>query len=371
MKWLDAPTLGNKIREYCRTNNRAGLKNLAEKFREFALWILKQPFAHGDLKHDNLLVKPDGSMVMIDYDGMFIPAFAGQTTNELGGKSYQHPKRTAKTFDRHLDDFSILIIYTSLLALSEWPGLYDKYYNGQNIIFSRHDFEDIVNSKLLGELNNITELDEFLSVVEKSLQIEKIKIKNIFEILYDDISKYKFAINLHILNLDFQKHFQSIKNLVGDRYDSMNINKFIDSQEEIFKNKLEVLQSELMRIRCIEDERYNPLTKKWWKGLNKKWKNIFLKQYYRKVPDSYVFTKQFADFLFNLKEIDLSENEIQDIKPLSYFKNLTKLDLWNNRIADLTPLSNLKNLTVLDLRDNEIIDLFPFGNSGDTDPLIR
>ena len=142
MEWVEAPTLGEKIKQYCEVNDKIGLKQLSENFKNFALWILKQDFAHGDLKHDNILVKNDGSLVLVDYDGMFVPAFIGKKTNELGGKSYQHPKRNANTFNSHLDDFSILIISISLLALSEKPKLYNKYNNGQNIIFDKSDFLD-------------------------------------------------------------------------------------------------------------------------------------------------------------------------------------------------------------------------------------
>ena len=39
---------------------------------------MNQPFAHGDLKPDNILVRDDGSLVLVDYDGMYVPAMQGQ-----------------------------------------------------------------------------------------------------------------------------------------------------------------------------------------------------------------------------------------------------------------------------------------------------
>jgi len=48
MEWVEAPTLGEKIKYYCEAGVKNGLKRLAENFKVFALWILKQDFAHGD-----------------------------------------------------------------------------------------------------------------------------------------------------------------------------------------------------------------------------------------------------------------------------------------------------------------------------------
>ncbi len=57
--------------------------------------------------------------------------------------------------------------------------------------------------------------------------------------------------------------------------------------------------------------------------------------------------------------IDLSNNKIQNLQPLSTLINLKELDLSDNQIVDLRPLSALNNLQVLYLSDNQIIDLQP------------
>ena len=185
MEWIEAPTLGQVIKEYCEADNTEGLKLLTEKFREFALWLLEQPFAHGDLKHDNLLVKEDGSLVMVDYDGMFIPDFAGKKALELGSKCYQHPKRNENHFNRDIDDFSILIIYTSLLALCEKPELYAKFNNGQNIIFDHKDFLSIHDSQLLNELKNIGTLGDSQKKIKNAIALCQVYIPDIAMVIND------------------------------------------------------------------------------------------------------------------------------------------------------------------------------------------
>ncbi|MDR2751090.1 MAG: serine/threonine protein kinase [Clostridiales bacterium] len=67
-------------------------------------------------------------------------------------------------------------------------------------------------------------------------------------------------------------------------------------------------------------------------------------------------------FLTNLREIDLSDNSIKDLKPFSELNNLSNLDLTNNEISDIAPISNLTNLTSLILSRNNIADISPLAN---------
>ncbi|MDB9449068.1 leucine-rich repeat domain-containing protein, partial [Dolichospermum circinale] len=53
--------------------------------------------------------------------------------------------------------------------------------------------------------------------------------------------------------------------------------------------------------------------------------------------------------LTKLTTLDLSVNQISDIKPLSNLTKLTSLYLGENQISDIKPLSNLTNLTALSL----------------------
>ena len=46
----------------------------------------------------------------------------------------------------------------------------------------------------------------------------------------------------------------------------------------------------------------------------------------------------------NLEKLDLAENEVSDLSPISKLTKLTKLSLFRNRISDLKPISELTNL---------------------------
>ena len=66
--------------------------------------------------------------------------------------------------------------------------------------------------------------------------------------------------------------------------------------------------------------------------------------------------------LTKLTSLNLSGNQISDIKPLSNLTNLTFLDLEGNQISDIKPLSNLTKLTTLSLWENKISDIKPLSN---------
>lgn len=66
---------------------------------------------------------PTGELQLIDFDAMFLPAFAGRRSPELGTRAYQHPAREAADFDVSLDDYPAALISTALHALALDPSL--------------------------------------------------------------------------------------------------------------------------------------------------------------------------------------------------------------------------------------------------------
>ncbi len=66
--------------------------------------------------------------------------------------------------------------------------------------------------------------------------------------------------------------------------------------------------------------------------------------------------------LSNLTQLDLDNNQIADISPLSALTNLTQLSFYQNQIADISPLNSLTNLTQLNLNYNQIADISPLNS---------
>ncbi|NPV90573.1 MAG: hypothetical protein HPY50_07370 [Firmicutes bacterium] len=128
---------------------------LAQSFLGVAQELKRNSIAHGDLQHGNILVV-GGGIKLIDYDGMFIPAFKGMRSDEVGHRNYQHPYRGEKDFGSYMDHFSSLVIYLSLLAVSINPTLWKRHGGGEeNLLFRKEDFTRSDQSPLLHELNDI------------------------------------------------------------------------------------------------------------------------------------------------------------------------------------------------------------------------
>jgi len=150
MDWVEGTNLDQYIRQHLHDSYQLHL--LAYQFSRLALWLMPQPFAHGDLKPDNIMVREDGTLVLIDYDGMFVPAMKGQKSREMGSPDFRHPARTEDTFNEHIDDFSLASILLSLRVIAEEPALLEKYGAADRLLFSEKDYRNIHDCQLLKDI---------------------------------------------------------------------------------------------------------------------------------------------------------------------------------------------------------------------------
>lgn len=150
MDWVEGKTLDKYLRE--NLDDKYALEMLAYRFSQLAQWLIPQSFAHGDLKPDNILVRFDGSMVLVDYDGMYVPAMNGQKSRELGSPDFRHPFRTEEYFNEHIDNFPLVSILLSLIAISRYPRLLEEYGAIDRLLFSERDYVDIDNNPVINKL---------------------------------------------------------------------------------------------------------------------------------------------------------------------------------------------------------------------------
>ena len=165
MDWIDGETMENYIAENYQDNYAMAI--LCYRFCKMAAWLRSQPFAHGDIKPDNIMVRPDGNLTLVDYDGMFVPAMKGQKSPTIGTKDFSHPLRTVDDFDETIDDFALASIALSLKAISLKPSLLDEYGAADRLLFSADDYRDLSKSKVLAalqELMNVEEVNTLLSM---------------------------------------------------------------------------------------------------------------------------------------------------------------------------------------------------------------
>lgn len=216
MDWVDSKTLDKYLRE--NLDDKYALEMLAYRFSQLAQWLIPQPFAHGDLKPDNILVREDGSLILVDYDGMYVPAMKGQKARELGSPDFRHPSRTEEDFDEHIDDFPLISILLSLVAISIRPSLFEEYGNTERLLLSKEDYESYFQSQLTNTLNYMGEINglNFVYSVFRSL------VSNSFTISYDSRNDILFVLENYIpkprKNSYSVKEIVNLNNTYNDKY---------------------------------------------------------------------------------------------------------------------------------------------------------
>ena len=153
MDWVEGETMETYISSnYC---NQSAMSMLCYRFGKMAAWLRTQSFAHGDIKPDNIIVRPDGSLTLVDYDGMFVPSMKGSQSPTIGTRDFSHPLRTVDDFDETIDDFSLASIALSLKAISMKSTLLDTYGASDRLLFSENDYRNPSNSKVISALQEL------------------------------------------------------------------------------------------------------------------------------------------------------------------------------------------------------------------------
>ena len=153
MDWVDGETMEAYIAANYR--NQSAMSMLSYRFGKMAAWLRTQSFSHGDIKPDNIIVRPDGSLTLVDYDGMFVSSMKGCKSPTIGTKDFSHPLRTVDDFDETIDDFSLASIALSLKAISMKSTLLDIYGASDRLLFSENDYCNPSNSKVISALQGL------------------------------------------------------------------------------------------------------------------------------------------------------------------------------------------------------------------------
>ncbi|HVS39072.1 MAG TPA: hypothetical protein VMS17_26170 [Gemmataceae bacterium] len=160
MQWVEGLTLNQFVRQYL--DKPAMLEALLQIWGRMARHLRSAEVGHCDLQHGNVLLVPGGSanslaLKLIDYDGMWVPALAGTKSGEVGHACYQHPQRLREgTYNLEVDRFPLLLIAAALRALKTGgQGLWDRYDNGDNLLFKERDLQGPLQSHLFLDLTKI------------------------------------------------------------------------------------------------------------------------------------------------------------------------------------------------------------------------
>ena len=167
MDWVEGKTLSAFLSDIAKEydNNHETWNEYETKFNLYELrcmptnflwmtkWLLKQSFAHGDLKPDNIVVRENGACVLIDYDGMFVPSMQGMPIACGGTQNFRHPYNQNQNLCKAVDNYAIAIIALSLQAFAICPNLISK--SSEFCIISE---SDVLSNKYLQRLAEQEEL---------------------------------------------------------------------------------------------------------------------------------------------------------------------------------------------------------------------
>ncbi len=160
MEWVDGFLLNEFVRQ--NLDKPALLDGLGQIWLRMARRLRGADMAHADLQHCNVLLVParaNGSLSvkLIDYDGMWVPALANKRSGEVGHPAYQHPQRLRENrYSAEVDRVPLWVVACALRCLFVGgKPLWDRYDNGDNMLFREQDLQKPERSALFKELQEL------------------------------------------------------------------------------------------------------------------------------------------------------------------------------------------------------------------------
>ena len=208
MRWIE----GLNLKKYICKNfqNSKLIKKLSKKFLDMVIELHSHKIAHGDLQHGNIMITDSDDIFLIDYDSMYVPDMKDRYSDVISGLvDYQHPSRKSNAIaSEHMDYFSEVIIYTSLLGIAYNPDFVRAYNveNSESLLFNSKDFDDFKNSKIYNDLRKLNneDINRCIDILVDYLSISDINRLN-------PIEDYLMTIDVEYPHMVAQKETFTLK----------------------------------------------------------------------------------------------------------------------------------------------------------------
>jgi hypothetical protein len=151
MEWVNGEKLDEHVEKLVKAGDTGKLNTLANQWLNLITGLQQNQIAHGDLQHENILVN-NGYLRLVDYDGAYVPSLSGRIGLEIGHPNYKHPRRNVSDFNLNIDNFSAIVIYLSLRALSVDPSLWGKFHKDKCLILREDDYKSPTTSPVITQL---------------------------------------------------------------------------------------------------------------------------------------------------------------------------------------------------------------------------
>ncbi len=176
MERVPGRTVARVVDRLCHAGEANTLALLADRWLEAAAALETLGFTHGDLAADNLIVRPDGSIALIDLDTADWPSAPSVDISNTGTPGYSHPRGAPR--DPGLRDrFPALIIWASLRILARHPDLRQRWGDPPDriasaLLWSEEDLRRLAQSPLLASLEALNDpvLQPLLEVLRRAVR---------------------------------------------------------------------------------------------------------------------------------------------------------------------------------------------------------
>jgi serine/threonine protein kinase len=145
--------LENIIKDNAKDKASSKVSNLINKFLELFKILKDLWITHGDLQHGNIIIDKTENIVLIDYDGMYVP-WSSTVAVEWWLPDYQHPERRNVSYIwPDTDEFSKIVI-RYWLSLVEIDPMYwsSNYWFESWLLFNANDFAAPDTSKIFVDI---------------------------------------------------------------------------------------------------------------------------------------------------------------------------------------------------------------------------
>ena len=176
MERVPGRTLARTVDRLCRERQTEPLVLLADGWLATMTLLEEAGFSHGDLAADNLIVRPDGTMALVDLDTAAWRSAPVPALTTEGTPGYAHPRGAARTVARR-DRFPALILWASLRALTRHPQLRERWGDpaetpGAALLWTFDDLRSPARSPLFAALEALHDetLAPMIEIVHRAIR---------------------------------------------------------------------------------------------------------------------------------------------------------------------------------------------------------
>ena len=178
MPWEDGKTLPKFLAE--NRKNPDKLQALSENLRNIGNSMVETGFDHGDFSGGNILVRPNGSVVLIDPDSLLHHSCTVKKTVELGHPSLSHPDRKSRDIGPGLFVFSLELILLIIEAIMNDSSQIEDNPDPEAFFFDEKDLISPEKSDKFTSIKSIVCEDKFDKIMSALKCMDMIEVAKIF-----------------------------------------------------------------------------------------------------------------------------------------------------------------------------------------------